>query len=596
MPPSTMAAVTPPPTAAPRLFGRFELRQMLGRSMASSTWLAWDPRAQQDMLLCVPRAQPANVAEREEWTQDVLSAARLKHPHLAEALEVGSHDGWPFLTVARQGGMTLLERLQTSPPPTPLEVANWSCELLEGLAYAHEAGVAHQDIGLHTVLIDKAGHASLVGLGAGLVPLQPGQAQRTPRGRQEIRKTTERDVLMAGLLLHRLLANHPALDDADLYSAANRVGAEIVRLPWTTPHPVPETLRSIVNRATDRQHRQRYLNARTLLSALQGWVKTNATDSGGPLALLLDRLNSVGSLPGRPDTERGFIAALSADSLRVDDFVDVMVKNPALVWELMRAVNTAGYTSTSSDDGVTTLSRAVLLLGQKGLRQVQAAVRSWPGVLTAMASMSTEAGQAAMKALEDELRNTCLAGHIARLMAPFSIHDEEASIAAMSQRLSWLLVLYHFPDEALQIQRLTQAAPASEPGGQATQGMSLEAAAGAVLGINLDDLSAAVMRHWGLHERLVQAARPLGLQRGVRHPANPDDILRTVASMANEVVNATALQGPKFLAAMQQVHLRYARPLELGPKECGQALERAIRLVDNLPPVEATVSGMMSLG
>lgn len=590
-----MAAVTPPPTAAPRLFGRFELRQMLGRSMASSTWLAWDPRAQQEMLLCVPRAQPANVAEREEWSQDVLSAARLKHPHLAEALEVGTHDGWPFLIAARNGGMTLVERLQTSPPPTPLEVANWLCEVLEGLAYAHEAGVAHQDIGLHTVLIDKGGHAALAGLGVGLVPLQPGQAQRASRGRQEIRKTSERDVLMAGLLLHRLLANHPALDDADLYSAANRVGTEIVRLPWTTPHPVPETLRAIVNRATDRQHRQRYLNARTLLSALHGWVKTNATDSGGPLALLLDRLNSVGSLPGRPDTERGFISALSADALRVDDFVDVVVKNPALVWELMRAVNTASYSSTSSDEGVTTLSRAVLLLGQRGLRQVQAAVRAWPGALGAMASMSADAGKLAMKALEDELRNTCLAGHIARLMAPFSIHDEEASIAAMSQRLSWLLVLYHFPDEALQIQRLMQSVPASEPGGQPTPGMSLEAAAGAVLGINLDDLTAAVMRHWGLHERLVQAARPLGLQRGVRHPANTDDTLRTVASMANEVVHATSLQGPKFMAAMQQVHLRYARPLELGPKECGQALERAIRLVDNLPPVEAPVSGLMSL-
>lgn len=589
-----MAAAPSAPASAPRLFGRFELRQMLGRSMASSTWLAWDPRAQQDLLLCVPRAQPAHATEREDWTQDVLAAARLKHPCLAEALEVGSQDGWPFVIAARQDGMTLLERLQSSPPPTPLEAANWTCELLEGLAYAHEAGVAHQDIGLHTVRIDKTGHAALIGLGVGLVPLQPGQTQRPPRGRQEIRKTTERDVLMVGLLLHRLLANHPALDDADLYSAANRVGSEIVRLPWTTPHPVPETLRAIVNRATDRQHRQRYLNARTLLSALQGWVKTNALDSGGPLALLLDRLNSVGSLPGRPETERGFITALSADSLRVDDFVDVVVKNPALVWELMRAVNTASYNSTS-DEGVTTLSRAVLLLGQRGLRQVQAAVRSWPGALSAAASMSAEAGQVAMRALEDELRNTCIAGHIARLMAPFSIHDEEASIAAMSQRLSWLLVLYHFPDEASQVQRLMQSAPPTEPGGQATPGMTLEGAASAVLGVNLDDLTAAVLRHWGLHERLIQAARPVGLQRGVRHPANPDDILRTVASMANEVVNATALQGPKFIAAMQQVHLRYARPLDLGPRECGQALERAIRLVDNLPPVEAPVSGLMSL-
>ena len=50
------------------------------------------------------RAQPANPSEREEWTQDVLAAARLKHPHLAETLEVGTHDGWPFLIAARNGG------------------------------------------------------------------------------------------------------------------------------------------------------------------------------------------------------------------------------------------------------------------------------------------------------------------------------------------------------------------------------------------------------------------------------------------------------------------------------------------------------------
>ena len=49
-----MAAAPPTTPSAPRLFGRFELRQMLGRSAASSTWLAWDPRAQHDLLLCVP--------------------------------------------------------------------------------------------------------------------------------------------------------------------------------------------------------------------------------------------------------------------------------------------------------------------------------------------------------------------------------------------------------------------------------------------------------------------------------------------------------------------------------------------------------------
>lgn len=576
-------AATPPTTAQNvRLIGRFELRQMLGRSHASSAWLAFDPRAQQEVLLCVPRALPSTNAERDAWTQDVLSATRLKHPRLAEVAEVGVHEGWPFVTCSRQG-VTLAERVTSSSPMTPMEVATLVVDVLEGLAYAHDAGVAHRDIGLHTVVVDQAGHAQVAAFGVGLEQLAPNQVARPARNRQEGREAAERDVLTVGLLMYRLLANHPALDEPDLGRAARRVGPEIVRLPWTTPHPVPDTLRAIVNRATDRQHRQRYLNARTLLSALQGWIKTNSQEAGGPLLLLLDRLDAVGVLPARQGAERAMIASLSQETLRVDDFVDVVVRNPALVWEMLRSVNVAAFRTRSADEGTTTLSRAVMLLGQDGIRRVAAGVRAWPGVLTAQFSRSEEGGLAAIDALERELRLCCLAGHVARLMAPFSIHDEEAAAAAMSQRLGWLLVLYHFPEESAQISRLMQPAPPSETGGASNPGMSLDAAASAVLGVNLDDLSAAVMRHWGFHERLIQAARPLSRSSPVRNPTTPEETLRVVASLGNELALTTTLLHDRQPSAVHQTYLRYVRPLQLTPKECTLTLDHAIRLLDGRP-------------
>lgn len=575
-----MAVVSPPTPSGPRQFGRFELRQMLGRTLASSTWAAWDPRLGQEVLLCVPRAQPSGVAEKDGWTQDVLAAARLKHPRLAEVLEVGAHDAWPYVTCVRQGTGTLAERAGAPPALTPVETVTLVCDLLEGLAYAHDAGVSHQDIGLHTVVIDGSGRGMLAGLSAALAQRAPGELPRPRDGRQMARHNAERDLLMVGLLMHRLLANHPALDDADLASAAKRVGPEIVRLPWTTPHPVPETLRAIVNRATDRQQRQRYLNARTLLSALQGWLKTNSQESGGPLLLLLDRLNAVGALPGRPGTEAALAKALKADALRVDDFVDVVVKNPAVVWELLRSVNVASFQSRSADDGVTTLSRALVLLGQQGIRRVAGAVRPWPGVLGAQASLSEEAGQEASAMLRAQLRLTCLAGHLARLLTPFTVHDEEAAVTAMSQRLGLLLILYHFPDEGAQIRRLMQPGVPSEPGGQPTPGMSQEGAAAAVLGINIDDLTQAVLRHWGLHERLQHGARPLSASAPVRTPISAEETLRTVASLANEMVTASVLPPAKSVSALHQIYLRYARALGVTPKECNATLEHATRLVD----------------
>ncbi len=556
---------------------------MLGRSLASSAWLAWDARLGQEVMLCVPRAQPHNAAEKDGWTQDGLATARLKHPRLAEVLEVGAHEAWPFVTCARQGCVTLVERLQTPPGLTPIESASLVCDVLEGLAYAHDAGASHQDIGLHNVMMDGSGRGILVGLSAGLAQLAPGELPRPRDSRQLARQNAERDVLMVGLLLHRLLANHPALDDPDLCSAAKRVGPEIVRLPWTTPHPVPETLRAIVNRATDRQARQRYLNARTLLSALQGWIKTNSQESGGPLLLLLDRLNSVGALPGRPGAEVELGRALKADTLRVDDFVDVVVKNPAVVWELLRSVNVASFQSRSADDGVTTLSRAVMLLGQQGIRRVAGAVRPWPGVLGAQASVNAEAGEEATGMLRAHLRLTCLAGHLARLLTPFSVHDEEASVTAMSQRLGMLLILYHFPDEGAQIRRLMLPGAPSEPGAQPTPGMTLDAAAGAVLGINLDDLTQAVMRHWGLHDRLLQGSRPLSASAPVRTPLTQEETLRTVASLSNEMVNASILEPAKSVSALHHIYIRYSRALGLTPKECNATLEHATRLVDARP-------------
>ena len=573
-----------PPRAAPKQFGRFLLNQLIGKSAASSTWLATDPLLKQEVLLFVPKKAQTKAQLRQAWVDHAQSISRLKHPKLAEVLEVGEHDGWTFMSCMRGKTQTLAERLATGTAPTPVEAAIWMADVIDGLAYVHEAGKAHYDLGLHNILIDGAGRASLAGIGTGADTDTLAFLATHDNDRQQVRAASERDVLMAGLIMHRVLAGHPALDDSDMGSAASRVGREIVRLPWTTPHTVPETLRAIVNRATDRQQRQRYLNARTLLSAIQSWIKTNAQEGGGPLLLLLDRLNTVGHLPNRPGTERALSNILSQEQLRVDDFVDVIVKNPALVWELLRSVNTASYRSNSADDGVTTIGRTVVLLGQAGLRKVASSLRSWPGVLAAQATAADgDAAQAAQLALQTELRMTCIAGHAARLLAPFSVHDEEASITAMSQRLGWLLILYHFPEECAQITKLMQAGPPPEDSETPTTGMTREAATAAVLGINLDELTHAVMRHWGMHERLQSASRPLSKSTPVRHPTEQVDILRTVASLANELVDASALQAEpaKVASAIYHASSRYVRALDLAPKECQLVLEQAMRLVNS---------------
>ncbi|TBO28806.1 HDOD domain-containing protein [Aquabacterium lacunae] len=576
-----MAAVPSSAGTSTRRFGRFELRQLVGKSAASNTWLAFDTALQGEVLLCVPRVAPANATQRENWTQDLLLASRLKHPRLIEIVDMGVHEGWPFVVHERKGMLTLSERLQPGQGHlTVTESVQVIIDLMDGLAYAHEAGVSHRDVALHNVVFDAGGKACWIGLSAGIAAPPPGSPPPLP-GRQMQREQSERDLLMVGLLLHRLLAGHPALDDGDLGHAASRVGLEIVRLPFTLAQPVPDTLRAIVNRATDRQQRQRYLKARTLLSALQGWLKAHSQESNGPLALLMDRLQSVGHLPSRDEDLQPLQQVLVSETLRVDDIVDRLVLDPAVCWEVLRVINHLRQRAGRTEESITSLSRGLTLLGQQGVRKLCAGVRAWPGALGAQVSLqgATTSAQS-LKTLSDELKMCCIGGITARWLRPFNVGDEEVLLAAMAQRLGKLLIYYHFPDEAAQILKLMQPGPPAEEGGKPTPGMAFEAAVGAVLGIHPDELTTAVMNYWGLSDALVQAARPIGLSNAPRRPENPDDWLRVTASLANELCLLIGQPHQRQAALLQHILGRYARPAAVTQQEVLDALNRAVERVE----------------
>jgi len=161
--PETTAAAKPAPT---RAFGRFELRRLLGKSVRSMSWLAFDPRSQQEVMLTMPRTQPADEAALQVWKGETERASRLNHPNLAHVVEIGVHEHWPYVSVDRQLGETLGERLEAQRNLAPGDAVDWTIQLLEGLAFAHQAGLAHGDIQPHQVIVSDQGVVRVMGLAA----------------------------------------------------------------------------------------------------------------------------------------------------------------------------------------------------------------------------------------------------------------------------------------------------------------------------------------------------------------------------------------------------------------------------------------------
>ncbi|MEO8523249.1 MAG: HDOD domain-containing protein [Caldimonas sp.] len=582
MPPAA-AHATPPASPTPaRAFGRFELRRLLGKSEATMVWLAQDTRIASDVMLTLPRVAPMGALAIADWLVTVRRAARLDHPGLARVLECGVHEQWPFVAVDRRAGVTLDEWLSEHPHASIDDAAIWMESVLRGLAFAHDAGAAHLDPQFHCILINDRGQASVMALGAAhdagpqvtvgrlrdndrAMPLDPStlRAQRA---------AAERDVLACGVILHRLLAGEAPLGVADTGRVIDRMaprGREFVRLPWTTPQPIPEALRAIVNRSTAGQERLRYRNARTFLGALNGWREALAEDEGGPVALLLDRMRTVGHLPALPGLAARVQRVTAIESQRTDEIALHLLPDLALSLELLRTLNTAQVQGTqiSGNGPVLTLRRVVALIGVNGVRRAANGLRAWPGPLD-------EIGAKALLAAIERVR---LAGHTAQALRPAGYDGEVVYLIAAMQNLGRLMLRYHFSDEAEQIQQLMQPAPAGSQADVHEQpGLDEAAAAFAVLGVDVESFGSAVARQWGLGDEILHMIRRLPVDVPVRKPDSDSDLLRLVASAANEAVDIVSHLPPKRIsAALGAVAQRYARVLRINTRSLVDALHEA---------------------
>jgi HD-like signal output (HDOD) protein len=572
--PSINDSVEPPVL---RSLGRFALLQLIGKSRRTMAWRVHDPRCAQDLVLVLPRLQPADQPSAERWQQTVRRAARLNHPNLASAMEIGQCERWPYVLYDPEGATPLNERLGAKAIPAG-EASKCLVEALQGLAFAHEGGVAHRDIQPYMVWVGEHGTVRVIGLEVALHQddtQPPGQAfvlgARTGLDALSLkaqRLAARADVLAIGLVLHQALTGQPALDEPDIGELAARLpplGRDLVRLPWNTVQPVPEALRAIANRSTERQERQRYGGARSLARALEGWLQADAASGGGPLALLLDRLHSVGSLPASPGSAQRAARLAMMERERTNELAEVVLQDLALAFEMLRWVNSAPVRAAQATGGtpVLTVRRAIAMLGLDGVRRAALGLRPWPGPLS----------DAAARDLQKQIDSAKRAASVAQALRPAGYDAEVVYLVTLLQNLGRLITGYHFPDELQQIRRLTRPAPAEREGDADEPGMNEQAAWHAVLGTDVEAIGAAVARHWGLDEAVLHLIRRLPVSTTPRAVVNDDDVLRAVASCANEAVDALGLPGAQRQAALGRVAQRYGRALKISLRDLQDILK-----------------------
>jgi tetratricopeptide (TPR) repeat protein len=212
------------------------------------------------------------------------AVARLKHSHIVQIHAVGEADGQPYLAMEYVEGGSLDERLRGMPQP-PVEAARMIASLADAVHAAHQCGVIHRDLKPANVLIDSQGTAKITDFG--LAKQMESDAAHTKTG--DILGTPSYmapeqaggdtrsigpacDVYALGAILYEMLTGRPPFRGQEPLETVLQVLSNEPVAPRRLQPRLPRDLETICLKCLEKNPARRYATAERLAADLRRYI------------------------------------------------------------------------------------------------------------------------------------------------------------------------------------------------------------------------------------------------------------------------------------------------------------------------------------
>jgi TolB-like protein/tRNA A-37 threonylcarbamoyl transferase component Bud32 len=138
-------------------------RELTGGGMAR-VFVAEDSDLGRKVVIKILPPDLAASVSAERFRREILTVARLQHPHIVPVLKAGDLDGLPYFVMPYVDGESLDIRLRRTRTVSVREALGILKDVARALAFAHERGVVHRDIKPGNVLL-AAGSATVTDFG-----------------------------------------------------------------------------------------------------------------------------------------------------------------------------------------------------------------------------------------------------------------------------------------------------------------------------------------------------------------------------------------------------------------------------------------------
>ena len=241
---------------------RYKVERLSGQGGMGEVSLALDLKLNRKVAIKRIRGQSVDsqVALRRFMTE-AQALAQLNHYHIVNVYDFGHDQNGPYLILEYVSGGTLAEKLKSGPLSLEQSI-DMTCQLCDGLAQAHAAGIIHRDIKPANILLTPEGYPKLTDFGLARQELSDSGHTKTgaiigtidfmsPEQRRDSSQTDARsDIWSLG---------------ATLYQMATGKSPRIIRFDT-----VPKSLQEVLGKAIEEEKDKRYQSAIEFRDALRG--------------------------------------------------------------------------------------------------------------------------------------------------------------------------------------------------------------------------------------------------------------------------------------------------------------------------------------